>query len=313
MKNLIRRMLANLVTRLPKGVLTDRAFFDLYQKAGFHVTPVHFYQPIPDTTALPEALWTRRSELVGIDLHVDRQLGVFEDPDLPTIVDGYYALIERYAREHSDVPQTFGTPVDGIMLSYLIHKHRPRRIVEIGSGFSTVIASETCRALGPDMAQSRIEAYEPYPRPHLLTDAFPNVTVAKTFAQDIPFETVTSLQPNDILFIDSSHVLATGSDVQYEILELLPRVPKGVIVHVHDIFLPFDYPRDWVVERKTFWTEQYALQAFLTCNTDFQIIWSAGLMKTDHADRLSKHFRYNDPDGRTPGGSLWMQRVSETA
>ena len=106
-------------------------------------------------------------------------------------------------------------------------------------------------------------AIEPYPN-KLLTNGFAGLSdLIATPIQDVPLSTFTDLEANDILFIDSTHVLKTGGDVQYEYLEILPRLKKDVLIHAHDIFLPRSYPREWMYERRWFWTEQYLLQAFL--------------------------------------------------
>src|SRR5690606_29222842 len=98
------------------------------------------------------------------------------------------------------------------------------------------------------------------------------VEVLRKKVEDIPLEYFRQLQPNDVLFIDSSHVIRPQGDVLYEFLELLPDLPSGVFVHIHDIFTPFDYPEDWVKDHVRLWNEQYLLEAFLSFNRDFRIV-----------------------------------------
>ena len=108
------------------------------------------------------------------------------------------------------------------------------------------------------------------------------------------------------MFIDTSHVIRIGGDVNYIFLEVLPRLKPGVIVHIHDIFFPFDYPKVWVIERRRFWTEQYLLQAFLTCNSDFQVLLSNSYLSTFYPEELESVFpRTSSP---REGGSFWMRR-----
>lgn len=116
------------------------------------------------------------------------------------------------------------------------------------------------------------------------------------------------LGENDILFIDSSHVLKIGSDVQYEYNEILPRLNKGVLIHVHDIFLPLEYPETWVRQSHRFWTEQYLLQAFLAYNSAFKVLWAGHYMHWKYPDLLEKAFRTYNREITGPG-SFWMRKI----
>ena len=103
------------------------------------------------------------------------------------------------------------------------------------------------------------------------------------------------MKENDLLFIDSSHVLKIGSDVQYEYLELLPRLNSGVIIHCHDIFIPSEYPKNWVRKEHRFWNEQYLLQAFLSFNDKFEILWAGSYMHLKNPDILKNNLStYNN-------------------
>jgi hypothetical protein len=115
------------------------------------------------------------------------------------------------------------------------------------------------------------------------------------------------LRANDILFIDSSHVLKIGSDVHYLFLHILPRLNPGVIVHIHDIFLPAEYPKDWVMDHLRFYNEQYLLQAFLTYNSAFEILWAGAYMHLKHPDQLRDAIKSYASNYHCPG-SVWMRR-----
>jgi hypothetical protein len=117
------------------------------------------------------------------------------------------------------------------------------------------------------------------------------------------------LEATDILFIDSSHVVATGGDVCVEFLEIIPRLRPGVVVHVHDIFLPGEYPRAFLLDQHYFWTEQYLLHAFLSFNTTYSVLWAAAYMSLKHPAELKKAFASYEP-GRVRPGSFWIQRLS---
>ena len=123
--------------------------------------------------------------------------------------------------------------------------------------------------------------------------------------QDIDLEFFSQLESGDILFIDSSHTVKIGGDVNYLFLEVLPRLKPGVIVHVHDIFLPFEYRRDWVLDEFRFWTEQYLLQAFLTFNSEFEVLMANSYLNHYHQQELKAAFP-GLPSWA--GGSFWMRR-----
>ena len=133
-------------------------------------------------------------------------------------------------------------------------------------------------------------------------------------AEDLKPTFFQGLQPNDVLFIDSAHVVRTGGDVNHLFLEVLPRLQAGVYVHVHDIFFPFEYPRSWVVEERRFWSEQYLLQAFLMYNSAFEVVWCENYMKAKFPDEIERvlpgRFSYDD---KSDASSFWMRKVAQPA
>jgi predicted O-methyltransferase YrrM len=283
--------------------------FPLFQRLGFHVVPNRFNQPIPDTRTLKPALWETRSQLVGVDLREGEQLRLLSE------------LSSRYRPEWDRFPLEPTTPnhqyyvnnrifesVDGEMLYAMIRHHKPRRIVEVGSGFSTRLSAQAIARNVRDDAGYRCEltAIEPHPNPSLRSDGA--ITLIDTEVQDVPLSFFTSLEENDILFIDSSHILRIGSDVQYECLEILPRLARGVLVHFHDIFFPSEYPPDTILKGYQFPNEQYIVQAFLSFNHAFEVLWAGSFMHLTHPDRLEAAFASYSRDTRWPG-SLWLRRT----
>jgi hypothetical protein len=125
--------------------------------------------------------------------------------------------------------------------------------------------------------------------------------------QDIDLAVFRGLAPGDVLFIDSSHVHKLGSDVQYAFSRILPELRPGVYVHFHDIFLPSEYPEDWVRHRRLFWNEQHILENFLAFNTAFEVIWSGSYMHLHHSDHLVEAFPTYRPESNWPG-SFWIRR-----
>ena len=149
---------------------------------------------------------------------------------------------------------------------------------------------------------------DPYPN-EVLKRGFPGLSrLIPEKVQDVPISEFMTLGDNDILFIDSSHVLKTGSDVHYEYLEVLPRLNRGVIVHVHDIFLPAEYPREWVLGEHRFWNEQYLLQAFLAFNESFEVLWAGSYMHLRYPEELETAFSSYRREETWPK-SFWMRRV----
>ena len=284
--------------------------FPLWERLGLHVRPVHFYEPVPDTRRLGPEIWARRTEMVGIDLKPKQQLDLLRE------------LAHRYRSEYDAFPRlATGRPleyhvdnrsfesVDGEILYAMIRRLKPERMIEIGSGFSTLVAAQ---------ALLRNEADGASPCDYVVCDPYagekirrgvPGVTrLIHAPVQEVPIAAFEALGENDILFIDSSHVLRIGSDVQYEYLEILPRLHPGVHVHIHDIFLPAEYPEAWVRREHRFWTEQYLLQAFLCYNRAFEVVWAGSYMHLKHPDELRAAFASYGP-GRHPG-SFWIRRAT---
>lgn len=287
--------------------------FETWERHGWHLTANHFYSTIPDTRELPDALWQRESELPGIDMRDEQQLAFLEDAT--TRFGAELAALPRGQADAGDgyfLDNGAFESVDAEVLYCVIRGSAPRRVLEIGSGWSTLLslrALEANRAEGSDV---RLTAIEPYPHA-FVRDA---VAARPEFAemldvpvQGVPLETFASLGEGDILFIDSSHVLRIGSDVQYEFLEVLPRLQPGVLVHVHDVFLPGEYPRDWVFgPEHRFWNEQYLLQAYLVGNARTEVVWGSSWMHRRHPEALEKAFPSYDRVTRFPG-SFWFRTV----
>ena len=172
----------------------------------------------------------------------------------------------------------------------LIRHLKPRRIIEIGAGFSTLLAAQAVLKNSAEKKPCHLTAVEPYPSVTLREGVPGLAELLETTIQKLPLSRFEALGKNDILFVDSSHILRTGSDVQYEFLEILPRLKKGVYVHFHDIFLPMDYPRKLVMEDFKFYNEQYLLQAFLAFNKDFEVVWAGQAMLLKKGEWVERFF-----------------------
>jgi len=302
----LNRLYAPLLHRL---ILSERAFL-LCQKCGFHVTENHYHQPVPDTTKLREDLWLKHSELPGLDMNEPRQMGL-----LSLFQSGLRPEYELFPRRRTAKPHEFYLEngafgnVDAEILYCMVRHFKPRRIFEIGSGMSTLLSAQAVLRNEKDgCPPCDLVAIEPYPN-DTLRRGFPGLSrLVQSRVEEVPLSEFSNLSENDILFIDSSHVLRIGNDVQYEYLELLPRLNRGVVIHVHDIFLPAEYPKEWVIRRRLFWTEQYLLQAFLSSNNSFEVLWGGAYMHLKNPEKLEAAFSSYDRN-RTRPGSFWTRKT----
>jgi Methyltransferase domain len=279
-----------------------RELFLNWERHGFHVTPVHFYEPIPDTQSLPETLWSQPSELVGINMNESMQLDLLRNH------------FSKFRGEYETVPaepplgQLWPFRGTDVLVAYCMVRHfQPRLIIEVGSGFSSLV-------LGQAAAKNKSSALiciDPFPHELIRkSNSIPPLrSLIETKVQDVDVEFFSQLESGDILFIDSSHTVKIGGDVNYLFLEVLPRLKAGVIVHVHDIFFPFEYRRDWMLQEFRFWTEQYLLQAFLIFNPQFEVLMANSYLHHYHLPDLKAAF----PNlRRWIGGSFWMRRQPVT-
>jgi predicted O-methyltransferase YrrM len=186
--------------------------------------------------------------------------------------------------------------VDAEVLYCLVRATRPRQVLEVGSGFSTLVARQALDANG----SGTIAAVDPEPRATISAAVDEHIA---TRVQDLPPAYFERLQEGDILFVDSSHVVSAGGDVNYLFFDVFPRLKRGVLVHVHDIFLPLEYPPRWVAAGNT---EQHLLLAFLSFNTVFQVMWPGALMAERYPSELAQTFP-SFHAGVHPG-SFWMKR-----
>ena len=280
--------------------------FRRWERRGFHVTPVHFYKPIPDTQSLPETLWTHPSDLAGVEMNETTQLELLRE-HIPKFRDEYEQLPTSSPGKERGfyVNNTLFGGVDALVAYCMVRHFKPRTIIEVGSGFSSLVLGQAAER----NKRAGLICIEPFPR-EFLREGFPGLrSLIEKKVQDIELEFFSQLESDDILFIDSSHTVKIGGDVNYLFLEVLPRLRPGVIVHVHDIFLPFEYRRDWVLDELRFWSEQYLLQAFLQFNSEFEVLMANSYLNHYHEEDLKAAFPALE---RWVGGSFWMRRRPRT-
>ena len=288
---LIDRIRLKIAIQLLSRIAKDKSYFDLWESLGFHIVPLHFHEPIPDTRTLSDEIWDRTSKLVGVDMNTTRQLELLTDV-FPNFIQEC-----DFSQERTEIPYEFYRKngaflsVDAEVYHSMIRHFQPKRIVEVGSGSTTYLAARACILNEKkDRTSTELFAIDPFPNEN-VKKGFPGLTslIHKPLEQ-VSKDFFSRLEKNDILFIDSSHVVGIGGDVNYEFLEIIPRLKTGVIVHVHDIFAPAEYPKKWKFEDRFFWTEQYILQAFLSFNNDFEILWASSYMHLNYPDALKSVF-----------------------
>jgi hypothetical protein len=277
------------------------------RKMGLYPVRDHYYEPFFAPDQLHRPLEVDR-DLLGVDLNVAGQLQMlrefsFEDEliKLPIEQPGNevtYFYDNNYF-ESGDAEFFYS------MIRYL----KPQTLVEIGSGFSSLLAIEAIAAnrhQNPGYACKHV-CIEPFERPWL--EKLP-VELIRLPVERCDKSLFVDLNANDILFIDSSHVIRPQGDVLCEYLEILPMLKVGVFVHIHDIFTPRDYLPEWLIDRNLFWNEQYMVEAFLSFNTSFAVVGALNYLKHHHAAELAARFPVfaRQAEGREPG-SLWLRRV----
>jgi len=233
----------------------------------------HYYEPMFDYRGTAR----KKRLLPGINLNVESQISLANSltftNELASILDE-----SSHSLDFTINNRAFG-PGDAEYWYQLIRHKKPRRIVEIGSGYSTLMAIKATERNGLEGSDCEHVCIEPFEVPWLEKTG---IAVLREKVEDAGFDAFSVLDDGDILFIDSSHMIRPGGDVLFEYLELLPVLKKGVIVHIHDIFTPADYPENWLKGRVRFWNEQYLLEAFLTHNPDWEIIGALNYLHHHH-------------------------------
>jgi hypothetical protein len=279
----------------------------IWEKADVLPVPFHFYQPIVRSNDV--AAWGAEDPLLGVDMRDSQQLELLSK--LARFREEVAALPIQAAPDGSQLyvdlaGQSFLS--GDIETLYAMVRHlAPQTVLEVGCGASSRVIELALRANRKAGKPARHICVEPYHAPWLEELG---VEVVRERVELLDLEVFSDLRPNDILFIDTSHVVRHGGDVNHLYLRVLPALPEGVYVHVHDIFLPLDYPPEWLRDYKHFWTEQYLLQAFLAFNAQFEVVLAANYLATHHRSALALAcpILADEPDS-TPG-SFWLRRMS---
>jgi hypothetical protein len=302
---------ASLAKQIVKSIAGAR-LLNLRFLFGAHLAypPGHFYSPICDAKDLsrhyqdPRAK-SRTTDLPGIVLNESAQRRLWDQwrsflsemPFKANSEPGFrYSFDNRY----------FG-PGDAIILYCMLRHFKPRRLIEIGSGYSSACALDTI-----DLNLSagvQCTFIDPYPA-RLLGLLKPSdsrhIQIIDKPVQETDLRIFDALDENDIFFVDSSHIVKTGSDVNFVLFEICPRLRRGVVVHIHDIHYPFEYPREWVIERNYSWNEAYAVRAFLMYNNSFEVLFF-----NDQFGQFCSELVQRDAPAMSQnyGSGLWLLRT----
>lgn len=268
----------------------------------------HFYSPIVDRNFVKRYesyLWRfkKDEEILGFDINRTEQKKLLELEFTKFLKDFDYPAEKIEGRITYYQKNGMFSGLDSRALFVMIHKFLPKRIVEVGGGFSSLLMMDINNRFFNGNID--IDIIEPYPGDFLEVCCLESKNkLHKMPVQDAPIEMFEQLQENDILFIDSSHVTKLGSDVNHLFFNVLPRLSKGVLVHFHDIFIPDEYPKKWIFEENRSWNEQYLLQAFLMFNSNFKVLFGSYYAAT----RLKEDVIYSCGQLYS-GGSFWLQKV----
>jgi len=264
-----------------------------------------------DTRTAEQAEAVRLAELVRAG-HFDRPifpvLNQFVRCDPAPVLEAvkmHEPELERFSIEpHPDryafSNDYYGSP-DAEVLYAMVRILRPRRILEVGSGHSTLLFRQ---AIIDGALTTRLISIDPSPRREIAKHA--DEVMRERVERLDTHRTFSYLEPNDILFIDSSHEIKAGNDVLHLYLNVLPAVGNGVIVHLHDIFLPYEYPKRWLVEDGWTWAEQYLLQAWLQGCDDFEVLWPGHYLQKTLPQFATRFRHWRGADAR----SLWLRRLT---
>ena len=305
-----RRLAGGLTAEGFAQELLDSKEFDNVRRKqkSLFVPPGHFYSPIVDVEQVKARYGQHPAdtapEAIRVDADAMRRLWAELLPflqDIPFPEDADPAC--RYFFRNP----AFGYG-DGSILHAMLRRHRPKRLVEVGSGHSSACSIETIdRYLGGEVEVSFVEPYPALLLKLLGEERAARCTIHATGVQDTDPAVFTQLEAGDFLFIDSTHVMKTGSDVCHELFNVLPLIKPGVFVHFHDIFWPFEYSPNWVVKENRSWNEIYGLRAFLMYNDAFEIVF--------FNDWFARHGRDLIASGypamlKNTGGSIWLRKTS---
>lgn len=268
---------------------------------GLHVIPNHFYWPVKDSRTLKSYDFDAEFPLDGISMNTGPMMALI-------------STLSKYKEEYKSIHVESGytSNGDGAILYSMLRELRPKRVIEVGSGNSTVVMNA---ALEKNHAEDGIDrsivSIEPYPKQVLLdlNSRSNNVSLIQKKVENLDIPFFQRLGEGDLLFIDTSHVVDIANDVHFLYLHVLPQLPVGVVIHIHDIRFPYEYPREWVMKDRKYWAEQYLLHMFLAFNESFEIVFASNYMCQKYRNNMSDAFYGLEKSGDGWPGSFWIKRI----
>jgi len=283
-------MLKNIKRFIYRQIKKNFRFFEKHLKV--HLLPIRFDSPIPITYELTSDVFEKIYACKGIDWNLNEQL------------DYLSTIFPRYQPEFTPRPNTGLSLVDSFVLYAMIREKKPKLMIEIGAGESTKISLEALQANKKEGHDCKLYSIDPYPSDYLKEIKQKNFQLLEKKVQDVDISFFTSA---DLLFIDSTHISKIGSDVNYEILEIIPNLRPGVLIHWHDIVMPNNYWEYWIRQSNMFWNESYMVHAFMLFNDSFKTIWAARYMQLNHSEKIAKQFPQFQTNHKL--SSFWIERV----
>ena len=268
----------------------------------------HFYSAIPN---ISQKYNNNNLKFLNLDFNEESHKSILNEIDSYLVnfdkEFGHTNVLERRNKLQYTLFNGMFEWMDARLLHYFLQKNKPKKIIEIGSGNSTLLTYNTKLMFNLDV---EIICIEPYPSDYLnKLHENGKITLIKSRLEDIDLTIFTTLKENDILFIDSSHVLKLDSDVMFYFTKIFPVLNKNVLIHIHDIFFPYDYPLEWL-KKGRFWNEQYFLYIFLQYNSKFSIKFcnSYSLYKYRNELEVIQQNTYEKKMGKNVfgGGSIWL-------
>ncbi|MDB6022025.1 MAG: hypothetical protein JWQ04_1882 [Pedosphaera sp.] len=281
---------------------------EIADRQGYIVTPQVFYSPFPNPQEVDLEKLKEKRDLPGVNFNMEETKNLMGELAKLSVETRNF-IKNRPPGTLTIWDMTY--PVADSATLYAMLRHlKPRNYIEVGCGWSS-----RCSAAALD--RNRVEGHackatyiDPYPAPHLAEVKLPGEFL-KQKVERIPLERFLQLEAGDVLFIDTSHVIKTQNDVEYELIHVLPSLKPGVIVHIHDILTPYDYPVDWTVgpgTQRNGINEQYALECLLSGGEDWEVILPVHLLSKDHRPLLAQLI---DADGRP--AAFWIRKLRKTA
>jgi hypothetical protein len=263
------------------GELARVALRRVAPRVGLEVVQSSVYSPIPAVPARHDPAWAHEYPL---DVDPDERMAWVESALAPHLRELPHGL--EPARRHGWTTWNgWYEAGDGEALYAMLRHLRPRRVLELGSGFSTLISAAACVANARDGDATELVAVDPAPRTEVSHGVAGIARVELRDARELPPERFAELEAGDVLFIDTSHIVKLGSEVNWLVLEVLPRLAAGVHVHFHDVFLPHEYPYS-ILAQEGYFNEQYLLDAFLLGNSDWEVTLPLAALHRRHRERL---------------------------